>query len=224
MKTQLNPDDYLAHNRDAYNAYAKEYRTKMHSKAWTDGDIDLVDYIQRYLPAKASDHLKILDLGPGNGNVLSLLKARGFDPSGIELSPEMAAIAQETVPEVPIIVDDFLGHDFGDQRFEGIFACAFVHLFPGNKALHVLQKIKSLLSADGVALIATTKHGRPEEGYIEKKRFNGNSLRYRRKFTEMELRSLIDKAGLQVLDYSELHEDVDSSEDEVWMRLIVSVL
>jgi SAM-dependent methyltransferase len=219
MKTQLSPDDYIEFNREAYNVYAREYRTKLQSKAWTDGDIELVNYLQRYLPPGAS---KILDLGPGNGNVLNLLKARGFEPIGIELSPDMAELAQETAPGIPIVVDDFLKHDFGDERFMGIFACAFVHLFPGSEVLRVLQKIEYLLSSDGVALIATTKNSQSVEGYIEKKRFNGSSLRYRRKFTDIELRHLIEQAGLKVVDYSELHEDVDSSEDEVWMRFIVS--
>lgn len=219
MKMQFSPDDYITVNRDAYNKYAQEYRTKLQSRAWTEGDAELVDYFQRYLPTSAS---KILDLGTGNGNVLKLLEERRFDPTGIELSPEMAKIAQETVPNAPIIVDDFIKHDFGDERFDGIFACAFVHLFPGDETLRVLQGIRQLLSSEGVALIATTKHDHSEEGYVEKKRFTGSSLRYRRRFTDKELQSLIAQADLRIVDYSEIHEDVDSSEDEVWMRFIVS--
>lgn len=50
---------------------------------------------------------RVLEIGPGPGNATAELVRRKLAVTGVELSPELAAVAQRKVPEAEIVVADF---------------------------------------------------------------------------------------------------------------------
>jgi cyclopropane fatty-acyl-phospholipid synthase-like methyltransferase len=117
-------------------------------------------------------HAKVLELGPGNGQVSRLLYEYGLGVTTIEFSPPMAEVVKETAPHIQIIVDDFLSHDFGEEKYDGIIGIAFVHFFPAAEAQKVMHKIHSLLRSNGVAMLATTIHQQTHNEIISKTNFS----------------------------------------------------
>jgi len=148
-----------------------------------------------------------------------LLCDKGYIVTCIEFSESMARIANETSPKMNLIIGDFLKHDFGNKKYSGILAVAFIHWFTENDCEFVLNKIYSLLNSDGYALISTTKHNISEEWLISKENFKNINLRFRKRFTKDELTTLLYKTGFSIIEY---YENRDSENDnKVWMNFIL---
>jgi SAM-dependent methyltransferase len=210
--------DYLFKNQQAYDTTAQEFQTKKTLR--TASTVRVVD---TFLQALAQQHpgvkeFRILELGPGSGHAAHLMTERGHDVTAIEISEPMAKLAQQTAPRVTMIVDEFLAHDFGNETFDGIFALAFVHLFPAADAAKVLEKMYNLLRPDGVLFAGTTKHDQVQEGYEKKTNFNSPEERYRRRYTKSELLRVIEAPGFRVLRC----EDQPDGEvpGKVWMEVV----
>lgn len=50
---------------------------------------------------------RVIEIGPGTGKATAELARRGYDVTGVELSPELAEVARRNVPEARIEVGDF---------------------------------------------------------------------------------------------------------------------
>jgi SAM-dependent methyltransferase len=208
----MNDKDYIEFNRLTYDDAATEFREKISIRA--KATERLVGRFLRF----ATGGGRILELGPGSGYALKLISELGYDATAIELSGPMAQIAQSTAPQAKVITGEFLSHDFGRQKFDGIYACAFVHLFSEDDVMTVLEKINNLLHSGGIALISTTKHEKSSEGYFEKVNFRNRAKRFRHRYTKDELKNRLNET-FDIIDYT---EDVDSRETpRVWMNFIV---
>lgn len=195
MPDQLLPRtrDYLAINLQAYEQTAAEFGLKKAIRL--DTDSPSADTLARFLTPGA----KVLDLGSGNGQLAKLLTDRGLDVTAIEFSPRMAAIAQETAPNVRMIVDEFLAHDFGNEKFDGVIGIAFVHLFPAVDALKVMQKVHSLLKPDGINMQATTLHDHTFDEILAKVNFQNKTPRFRRHYTEEDFEKLFAASNFKII-------------------------
>jgi SAM-dependent methyltransferase len=73
-------------------------------------------------------HGSILDIGCGSGRDLRWLKDYGFNATGLERSPKLAALARE-YSGCPVIEEDFLTFDFSSRKFDALISIgAFVHI------------------------------------------------------------------------------------------------
>ena len=144
----------------------------------------------------------ILELGCAVGQELENFRALGFEASGIELSPKMAAYAVARNPDANIIVGDFADIDF-NETYDAIYAQAFIHLFPKNEAVRLVNKVYMLLKPGGVAFFGTTKSPDSEEGWIGKADYEGNLKRFRRFWTKEELETTLVIASFRIVDYYE---------------------
>ncbi|TAH32555.1 class I SAM-dependent methyltransferase [Candidatus Saccharibacteria bacterium] len=195
MSDQLIPRarDYLAINLQAYEQTAAEFGLKKAIRL--DTDSPSADTLARFLAPGA----RVLDLGSGNGQLAKLLTDRGLDVTAIEFSPRMAAIAQETAPNVRMIVDEFLAHDFGNEKFDGVIGIAFVHLFPAADALKVMQKVHSLLKPGGINMQATTLHDHTFDEILAKVNFKNKTPRFRRHYTEEDFEKLFADSNFKII-------------------------
>jgi 2-polyprenyl-3-methyl-5-hydroxy-6-metoxy-1,4-benzoquinol methylase len=207
---------YLHHNKKVYEALAPEFESKIKIRQRNT---------QKALKFFMGNHKRgakkdVLEIGPGSGLLSKLLADKGFFVTALEFSPNMAEICKKVAPKTKVIVDEFLAHDFKKQKFSGVVALAFIHLFPKKLSQGVLKKIKSLLRPGGIALISTTRHAHSQEGLFIKKNFNAKLKRFRRKFTRSELEKELKRAGLIVL----AQRDIPDAEEKnkVWMDYLVS--
>lgn len=208
-------DDFINLNRNAYDSASAEFKEKIKLRHAKDSKI-----IQTFSQFLGSANYSVLDLGPGSGYMSKLLTENNYRVTAIELSPKMAALAKETAPAINLVIGDFLSHDFHAQKYDGILAVAFIHLFPGNITSQVLNKMHCLLNDGGIAFIATTKHLISDEGILEKDNFEGKQMRFRHRFTESELAQFLEEAGFKTLHY---YENADENEgvEKLWMNFIV---
>ena len=106
-------------------------------------------------------HLKpgseILDAGCGSGRDMLWLSERGFYCTGLELSPDLAALARQHT-DLPVTEADFVSFDFSQLNMDGVLLIgALVHL-PHDHFPLVLSNILKALKPGGHALI-TMKQG-----------------------------------------------------------------
>ncbi len=100
---------------------------------------------------------KILDIGCGSGRDMLWLKELGFDCTGLERSPELAALARQHSGG-PVIVADFESFDFSRMNIDAVLLIgALVHI-PHERFPQILSHILKVLKPEGLALI-TMKQG-----------------------------------------------------------------
>lgn len=142
---------------------------------------------------------RILELGPGGGDVLAYLAERCRLTVGLEVSPRMARIAAERAPNAVICICDATTVDFPKASFDGIYAGAFIHLIPLGVATHLMHRIAYWLSPGGALFVNTSIRADLTDLTFEAKSdYPSGPLRIRSSWTEAALRDLIEGAGLTV--------------------------
>jgi ubiquinone/menaquinone biosynthesis C-methylase UbiE len=205
---------YLAANQNAYDAIATEFQDKKSLRL--DNAKRVTGDFSRALKKTAGS--KVLELGPGSGEVSRLLSEAGLKVTAIEFSPLMASLAAQTAPKAKLINAEFLSYDFGANHFDGIFGMAFIHLFPAEEAIKVMNKITDLVKPSGIVHLSTTKHQIGSEGFTTKDNFKNNVARYRVKYTPTNLKKLVTETGMKLIDYSEVF---DAEASRTWMQVIL---
>ena len=118
--------------------------------------------------------MRVLDIGMGTGMFLAKLRdrsLRAIEPCGIDISRQMAAIAQKKLPDLVAAIDDGanLEHHFPGERFDLIathFVTGFVPI------THLAPRIHAKLASDGVWSFV----GGTTAGYSELRRRAGHPL------------------------------------------------
>lgn len=185
--------DYIKANMTAYEDTAEEFQTKKQIRLRADTNI--ADVFAAYV--HSGD--KVLELGTGSGQLSKLLSERGLQVDAIEYAPKMAELAQMTAPKAHVIVDEFLEHDFGTAKYDGIIGIAFVHLFTAEDAKLVMDKLSGLLASGGVIMLATTVHDQTFDDVVRKTNFKVEAHRFRRHYTLPDFETLFTGAGFTLL-------------------------
>jgi SAM-dependent methyltransferase len=210
--------NYLELNRQAYDSTAHEFEQKIELRR--PSDERLVETLTGYFEDKFNP-ANVLELGPGSGYMAKLLTDRGHRVTAIDFSPRMAEVAARTAPEARVIVGNFLEHDFGGEKFDVALGVAFIHLLQEHHAKQAVSKISQLLVDDGVLLLTTTLHDRENEGYEQKANFAERPLRFRRQYTELAFRNLIEGEGFIVTD-TFINPDSEGIADKNWLCVVAS--
>ena len=106
---------------------------------------------------------ELLDFGCGPGRDLRTFKALGHRATGLEGSPQLAAMAREH-SGCEVIEQDFLALDLPAARFDGVFANAVLFHVPRQELPRVLGQLHATLKANGV-LFSSNPRGNGEEGW-----------------------------------------------------------
>lgn len=193
--------DYLDVNRKAYDETAGEYSERV--KIYAESDKEILEPFISLMKEKF-DTPKVLELGPGSGLALKFFVDAGFETKAIDFSSKIIEVARKTTPSTEFVEADFLEHEF-NEKFDGVFAKAFIHLFPKEDALRVFDKVRELLNPSGLFYLSTTVHDVSDEGFFEKRDYEKRSLRFRRRWTEEELLEVLKDKGFEIVKkfYSE---------------------
>ena len=115
---------------------------------------ELFDFLIAF--AKISRKAKVLEIGPGTGQATDPVLRTGCDYNAIELGEHLFAKMQEKYgmfPNFHIVNDDFITHDFGQQRFDMIYSAAAIQWIPEEIAF---SKTFDLLKPGGVLAMSLT--------------------------------------------------------------------
>ncbi|MBO2517422.1 MAG: SAM-dependent methyltransferase [Clostridiales bacterium] len=99
----------------------------------------------------------VLELGPGTGQATDPVLETGCDYHAIELGEHLYAKMKEkygACPNFSIVNDDFITHDFGEQKFDMIYSAATIQWIPEEVAF---PRTFSLLKPGGVLAMMLTR-------------------------------------------------------------------
>jgi cyclopropane fatty-acyl-phospholipid synthase-like methyltransferase len=193
-----------------YDELAEEYERRADSLLPVTGSA--IDYFSSYIKPGGS----VLDVGCGVGIAMNVLSKKGLTVSGIEISPKMAEFAKKRNPGANVITGDLLGTEF-DHKFDAVLAFAFIHLFPKAEVPKIFEKIRSVLKPGGVALLSSTESLESKEGFYTKEDFGKEYKRFRKFWTEQELRESFQKAGFKELALKKFTDPFG----KIWMDFVV---
>ncbi|MCX6704801.1 MAG: methyltransferase domain-containing protein [Candidatus Woesebacteria bacterium] len=206
--------DYITLNKKVYDCLAGDYEQKVNN--YFASTQKAVGFFAPYIKTGR----KVLDVGCGVGLGTELLINKGFALTSMDVSTEMLRYCKKRNPKSDIIAADFLAYPF-NEKFDAVFALAFIHLFPKKVAEEVLAKILNILKPGGVLYVGTTVSRVSSEGWeIKKDAFfpNSEQKRFRKHWTKKELKNSLLKTGFSIKD-SYL---INDPRKKVWMDFVVS--
>lgn len=111
---------------------------------------DLIEY------ARIDKEKSVLELGPGTGQATEPILRTGCDYHAIELGENLAEVMRRKyggLTNFDIVVDDFITHDFGNQKFDLIYSAATIQWIPEEIAF---PKVFDLLTPGGTLAMMLT--------------------------------------------------------------------
>ena len=146
------PTDVSA-TRTAYNTVAVDYaellRTELANKPFDRGMLATFAELVR----DAGNGL-VADIGCGPGRITNHLSSLGVTTFGIDLSPEMVAVARRDYPALRFDVGTMETLDLADGTLGGIVAWYSIIHTPPERLSKVFDEFKRVLAADGILLLA----------------------------------------------------------------------
>ena len=112
---------------------------------------DLIEF------ANITPNSKVLEIGPGTGQATDPILNTGCDYNAIELGEHLTEKMKEkygSYPNFSIVNDDFITHDFGEQKFDMIYSAATIQWIPENIAF---SKTFDLLKPGGTLAMMLTR-------------------------------------------------------------------
>jgi ubiquinone/menaquinone biosynthesis C-methylase UbiE len=132
--------DRTAHVYDLLYSF-KDYATEA---------VALVELIQARRPEAKS----LLDVACGTGRHLGLLRATFPDVAGVDIQPDLLAVARERLPDVPLIEADMRSFDLG-RRFDAV-TCLFSsvgYLGEAGELDAAIERMAAHLEPGGVLVV-----------------------------------------------------------------------
>jgi SAM-dependent methyltransferase len=104
---------------------------------------------------------RVLEIGPGTGQATLDLARRGYAVTGIELSPELAAVARRNVPQAEIAVGDFETWEPREADYDAIASFTAFHWIAPELRY---AKPARLLRPGGALAVVAGSHVLPPDG------------------------------------------------------------
>lgn len=145
--------DFVRITRASYDAVASEYadhfRDELAGKPW-DRAL-LAGFAER---VQASSAKPVADVGCGPGQVTAHLNDLGLPLLGIDLSPQMIAVARQTYPGLRFDAGSMMGLDLPDGALGGIVAYYSIIHIPEERLPEVFIEFHRVLTPGGHLLLA----------------------------------------------------------------------
>jgi len=159
-------------------------------------------FIRRFRSGRVRDILgyrktgAALDIGCARGRVLSLLKQRGWEVMGTELSEGSAAFARDALG-ITVFTGGVEGLPVSDERFDVVTMWhVFEHLPRPGAAL---RKIHGIIKRDGVLIIAVPNFASLQSRISGNRWFHLDVPRHLFHYTPETLTGMLEKNGFEVV-------------------------
>ncbi|MFJ9028620.1 class I SAM-dependent methyltransferase [Streptomyces sp. NPDC102274] len=147
------PDEpFLASTRTSYDVMAAEYADMVSS------GLDAKPLDRALLAAfaelvQAGGNGLVADVGCGPGQVTVVLRRLGLDVFGIDLSPEMIAVARRTYPDLRFEVGSMLALDLPRASLGGLLAYYSIIHIPWERRSDVFFEFHRVLAPGGQLMV-----------------------------------------------------------------------
>lgn len=129
-----------------------------------------LDFIEKGIPVSNRDtHLVALDSGCGTGSIADMLKNKGYQVFGVDISPEMLRFAHKDPASVQYVLANSLDLPYLDNRFDVVCTRGVLLSHVGKKYMDVfIREHNRVLKNSGLFVFDFITH------------FNKSETRYRR--------------------------------------------
>ena len=145
---------------------------------------DLIDY------AGIGPGVSVLEIGPGTGQATDPVLETGCDYHAIELGEHLYAKMKEKYgnrPNFHIVNDDFITHDYGDQKFDMIYSAATIQWIP--EAIAFTKTLDLLKPGGTLAMMLTSDDFRTSNEALYNRIQEVYTTYYKPEATYMEMRA-----------------------------------
>lgn len=130
--------------KHAYDAIASEFDQTRKSQ-WLEFQ-HFLEYVE--------NHVKVLDLGCGNGRLYDLLKDKKVDYLGLDNNSTLLEKARSNFPAAKFQLGDMVDLDMSDESFDVVFSIASFHHIPGRKLRRrAVGEMHRVLRSDGILIL-----------------------------------------------------------------------
>lgn len=200
--------------KNLFDELAEDYETMRDELDWSP-----FEHVEEAFKSFDLKGARVLDVGCGTGEVTRLLQARGADPFGLDISPEMCITAAERSENIP-----FLPHDlseplpFCEGRFDAIIALGCLEYLADIES--VVDEFCRVLTKNGLFLGVFERCGKDcPDGDATEVEFLDDWVRYRQ--TESDI---IDMISSRFVDckFERVHGFIleDTGEHTQYVRVI----
>ncbi|WP_440988680.1 class I SAM-dependent methyltransferase [Haloarchaeobius baliensis] len=194
--------DEVARTRSIYeensDAFVEKYRTESIAVRFGEPFFD------------ALTGTRILDVGCGPGSDAETFADRGYDVTGLDVTPSFLASARVNVPDARFALGDMRHLPFEADSFDGVWACASLLHVPREDVPATLAEFARVL-ADGGVLYCSLKRG-DESGFDADGRF------FERHSADAVVSMLVD-AGFEPVHVETADADEVASQDG-WVQAV----
>src|SRR3989344_6325353 len=159
--------------RKNYNLIAKSYheaRTNPKTNGWFYNE-----YLEMPTTLKLLGNVKgkkVLDMGCGTGLYARILKKKGANIKGIDISEEMIKIAREESPDIEFKIGNINKLPYKDEEFDIVLAALVMEYFSSWSM--VLKEVRRVLKDNGLFVFST---GNPVINATHRINYKGKKFR-----------------------------------------------
>lgn len=143
--------------REGYDAFAEEYY-ELFKDSLREHPLDRAVMGVFAEMVRDGGNLKVADLGCGPGHVTAYLRELGLAPFGIDLAPEMVALAGRIHPEIEYRQGDMTALDLPDGGLGGVYSRSSIIHTPPERIGEVFAEFARVLAPGGHLLLGFQAH------------------------------------------------------------------
>ncbi len=194
---RLTDDELIELNRQGYNQESYLFQSSRKT-IWPE----LQEFKRLIEPNN-----RILDLGCGHGRLVELFDDLKVEYHGLDQSDALIRIAKLNHSSFSFCIGDARHLPYTDNYFDSIWAIALLHHLSPSATLETLKEAYRTLRINGKIIITVWQ---PYPSFIKKKyhldrqsflkKWGGRSWLYYHYFTPNELKKLVIRSGLKILE------------------------
>lgn len=182
--------------RRAYDTVAQDYATYLpDTRAEAPLDLAMIDAFCEAVTS--GDDARVLDAGCGTGRMSRYLADRGCLVEGIDLAPNMIAMARRDHATLAFTVGSITGIPYPDDRFAGVMLWySIIHTPPAGQA-RIFAEVARVLRPAGHVLVGFQSGEGTRDVSAAYRRFGHEIQLERHLYTADHVASQIEAAGIR---------------------------
>jgi ubiquinone/menaquinone biosynthesis C-methylase UbiE len=180
------------------------------------GFVSAINKFSSYLPKGA----RVLDAGCGSGRDSGILKTKGFNVTGLDISKGLLEVARKDYPEISFIYGDLLKLPFPQNSFDGICAQAsLVHLETIEDTQTAIKEFHKVLKNGGIVQIFVKEQTKDNKTEVVSDKIS-NHDRFFQYYKKEEIIKLLEVYGFTIIHAENNIEDPAGRKEIKWIWII----